>query len=59
MSERFTVRWFSTRGFVRAHHRPGFAVFCDGQRITMPFPTREEAERHAKRIAELYAGWGW
>ena len=59
MSERFTVRWFATRGFIRnSVSVPGYAVFCDGQRITLTFPSRDEAERHRELPNSMSAGGG-
>ena len=59
MSERFRVMWFRPRSFFGARGGKGYAVFDRTLRITIPFPSREQAERHRDRIAELYERWGF
>lgn len=57
-TRRFTVRYFKNRGKAAAME-PGYAVYHYEDRITITWPTWEEAERHRKKIAEYYLRWGW
>jgi len=54
---RFSARW--TKRVANLGQPPGFAVFDRGRPITIPFASKEEAERHKKGIAEIYERYGW
>jgi hypothetical protein len=58
---RFSVRLTRYRGAVanRLAGRVAWAVYLDGERITIPFATREEAEYRLNRISEIYRRYGW
>lgn len=57
--QRFTVGWFpGPRGFGMPL-KSGWIVRDWARRITIPFATKEEAQRHCERIAEIYAHYGW
>lgn len=56
--ERFTVRWFATRGMLPAL-MTGYAVYDGNRRITIAFKTLALAEQRRRRIAEIYARYGW
>jgi hypothetical protein len=59
--DRFSVRLTRYRGAVanRLAGRVAWAVYLDGERITVPFATCEEAEYRMHRIAEIYRRYGW
>lgn len=54
---RFSVRW--TKRVANLGQPPGYAVFDRGRPITIPFETKEEAERHKHGIAAIYERFGW
>lgn len=59
MSERFTVRWVHLSGGKFNIKVLGYAVFDGMNRLTIPFETRAEAEKHRENIMALYARYGW
>ena len=55
---RFHVEWHNPRSFYGLREK-GYAVYDRQIRITIIYPTREEAERHMSNIAKYYEEWGW
>lgn len=56
---RFTVREYIGGNIPNTAMSHGFAVYDYDNRITITWPTWDEAEEHRKNIAEYYLSQGW